>query len=238
MIQERMLYYDLPESLQERILQYMDSMWERHRISDGQSMESFTEKLSEPLQLEVGLWLNRNMVLNVPLFKNCDASVIIFLIKSLKSHLYLPGDYVVRYGELGDDMYFLRKGACAILVPKDGDDARGPAGKKSRRPSGKAKPTISSTPVAIDAGVLVTPTGLAGTGTTLNLSDVSPTKVQVQPETLASKQGLPLQLPPQRRESSLPIEDFDGGDDMKREALIAKRGAARRRQHLADRERL
>lgn len=104
MIQERMVYYDLPDSLQDRILQYMDSMWQRHRISDGQAMESFTNKLSEPLQLEVGLWLNRSMVQDVPLFKDTDASVIIFMIRSLKSHLFLPGDYVVRYGDVGESM--------------------------------------------------------------------------------------------------------------------------------------
>ena len=115
---DRMRYYGLPESLQERVSIYYETLWKRHRITDTQDMLSFTNSLSEPLQLEVNLFLNREMVQRVPMFKHCHASVIVQVVQSLASHFFMPGDYVVRAGEMGSHMFFIRAGVCQVLVAR------------------------------------------------------------------------------------------------------------------------
>ena len=79
----------------------------------------FLKGLSEPLQMEVKLFMNRDMVEKVPMFRDCDASVIVQVVNALQNHLFLPGDYVVREGERADRMYFIRRGVCQVLIRKD-----------------------------------------------------------------------------------------------------------------------
>ena len=115
---ERMRYYDLPPALQERVTVYFETLWKRHRIVDTKDMLAFTGSLSEPLQLQVNLFLNREMVQRVPMFQNCHASVIVQVVQSLRSHFFIPGDYVVRAGEMGSHMFFIRDGTCQVLVAR------------------------------------------------------------------------------------------------------------------------
>jgi hypothetical protein len=60
---------------------------------------------------------NRFLVERVPLFKDCELSIIMQVLQHLTSTMYMPGDYVVRAGDVGDSMYFIRSGLCKILMP-------------------------------------------------------------------------------------------------------------------------
>ncbi len=52
------------------------------------------------------------------MFKECEAGVIVEVIKALKSSTFLPGDYVTVIDSIGSEMYFIRRGRCAVLIPK------------------------------------------------------------------------------------------------------------------------
>lgn len=41
------------------------------------------------------------VVRSVNMFRRCSADVALALLGALKSHMYLPGDHIVRYGETG-----------------------------------------------------------------------------------------------------------------------------------------
>ena len=61
----RMAYLNLPTSIQERVDKYFEVLWDRHRCSDTSKLAAFTTMLSQPLQKEVLLALNRDIVKNV-----------------------------------------------------------------------------------------------------------------------------------------------------------------------------
>ncbi len=42
------------------------------------------------------------------------------VLRHLTLEMFMPGDYIVRTGEVGDSMYFIRSGHCKILVPESG----------------------------------------------------------------------------------------------------------------------
>lgn len=56
-IVDRMEYHHLPPSLQGRILEYLETMWKKHRLVVGEESLGFTSALSEPLQNEVNLFM-------------------------------------------------------------------------------------------------------------------------------------------------------------------------------------
>lgn len=124
---EQMRYHHLPRVLQERVSLYYDSLWDRQREHGSGEASSLTKGMSEPLALEVSLYLNRDMVEKVPMFKDVEKNVILSVISSLRAHMFLPGDYIVRAGEMGDRMYFIRKGRCVVLIPVGPDEPDPPA---------------------------------------------------------------------------------------------------------------
>jgi glucose-6-phosphate 1-dehydrogenase len=66
-------------------------------------------------------WLevvNRSVIEQVPLFSACDAIFQHNIAMALKPEVYAPGDFIVRKGDLGREMYFLVNGEVDVL---DGD---------------------------------------------------------------------------------------------------------------------
>jgi CRP-like cAMP-binding protein len=75
--------------------------------------------LSSSLQAEVSLFLHRESVQNVPLFKRCNADFLVELVGKLTPQVQMPGDYVVRFGEFGNAMYFVTAGTLEVLDSND-----------------------------------------------------------------------------------------------------------------------
>lgn len=116
-ITERMRYHRVPGELQHRIVDFYEAQWERHRLSVGErDPVAWASGLSESLNKELLLFLHRDMILRVRMFRHVGANVILQVVSCLTSHLFLPGDYVVRAGEEGTCMYFIRKGECRVLL--------------------------------------------------------------------------------------------------------------------------
>lgn len=51
----------------------------------------------------------------VPFLSEVAPDFIVKLVQSLENVAYLPGDFIVREGEIGNEMFFLRKGHCEVL---------------------------------------------------------------------------------------------------------------------------
>jgi len=55
----------------------------------------------------------------VPIFSNFTADVLIRLIQRLVSEMYLPGEYIVKAGEYGDSMHFIKSGKVDVIAPDE-----------------------------------------------------------------------------------------------------------------------
>jgi voltage-gated potassium channel len=103
----------IPKKIQNRIKDYYNYIWEtRRNISNS---DLLTE-LPHTLRMEVSLFLNRDILQKVPLFRDESEVFIHEVIELLKPLVYLPGDLIIRQGEYGDCMYFLSSGEVEILV--------------------------------------------------------------------------------------------------------------------------
>jgi glucose-6-phosphate 1-dehydrogenase len=64
-------------------------------------------------------WLevvNRGVIEQVPLFEACDAVFQHNIAMALKPEVHAPGDFIIRKGEVGREMYFLVKGEVDVLA--------------------------------------------------------------------------------------------------------------------------
>ena len=62
------------------------------------------------------LVLNRDLVERVPIFSKFSADEFIKIIQQLRPVTYLPGEYIVKQGEDGESMYFIKRGRVDVLV--------------------------------------------------------------------------------------------------------------------------
>ena len=110
-VNDFMRHSHLPTDLKDRIHQYIEYKWHASRSIDR---EKFLKDLSYPLFKEVNLMLHGHLINSVPLFKNIDADCLVMLTCSLKPIVFLPNDFIIREGQLGSQMYFLRNGHCKV----------------------------------------------------------------------------------------------------------------------------
>ncbi|MDX9898668.1 MAG: cyclic nucleotide-binding domain-containing protein [Spirochaetia bacterium] len=105
-------YRSIPEELRKKINAYYSYLWDTRK---GYNETEFLKDLPIALKESVALHLNKEMIERVPLFEKADASLIRDIILKLEPVVFTPGDYVVRAGEPGNEMYFIGKGSVAVL---------------------------------------------------------------------------------------------------------------------------
>lgn len=122
-----MAYRELPHQLQQRIRNYYNYLWEKRLGYDESAVLS---TLPPGLRTEVTLYLKREFLENVPLFRGASEEFIRDIALGMRPVIFTPGDYVFRAGEPGHDMYFVSRGELEVLsedgktvhtVLRDGD---------------------------------------------------------------------------------------------------------------------
>ncbi|TMW68233.1 hypothetical protein Poli38472_007905 [Pythium oligandrum] len=103
----------LPPSLRARIHQYYDHLWFEHDSLNGE-IAQFTRELSPSLALEVRLFKYMDLVLRVPLWRDCSTDFVTQIMLRLNVRAYLPEDYVIRQGEIGEELFLLNRGICEL----------------------------------------------------------------------------------------------------------------------------
>ena len=112
-VNENMQSLQLPLDLQTRVRHYYNYLWTRYRATDRRA---FLGDLSPALRSEVVLHLHLEMVAKVPIFEQVESAFLVDLMNRLVFLVFLPGDYVIRAGTFGEEMYFISHGACDVLV--------------------------------------------------------------------------------------------------------------------------
>jgi len=105
-------YRSIPEHLMKKINNYYSYLWDTRK---GYDEIAFLHDLPVALKESVALHLNKEIIERVPLFEKADASLIRDIILQLEPVVFTPGDYIVRAGELGRDMFFISKGSVLVI---------------------------------------------------------------------------------------------------------------------------
>ncbi len=110
-INDFMVSNHLPQDVQRRVKDYFSYLWDTRK---GYDEASVFADLPESFKIEFSLFLNKDILERVPLFKGASNAFIKDVVMCLQSSLYLPGDAVCRFGEIGDKMYFVNKGTVEV----------------------------------------------------------------------------------------------------------------------------
>ncbi|GMH39840.1 LOW QUALITY PROTEIN: hypothetical protein BSKO_07744 [Bryopsis sp. KO-2023] len=121
----------IPRDLSTRVRNFYSYVTEREVQKDESDI---IRGLSSQLQQEVLLYLYRETLEKVPFFRGKHPQFITMLVQHLKLEFCAPGEYVVREGDIGSEMYFVAEGILEVRTYKQmtGKNARSRQGPKSQ----------------------------------------------------------------------------------------------------------
>lgn len=111
-----MRYRRLPSSMQHRVLDYYTYMWQQGVGLDETAMLS---RLPSGLRTEVSLYLKRDVIEQVPIFRNASDTLKRELAIALHPIVVTPGETVFKFGDNARNMYFISKGTLDVLNEAD-----------------------------------------------------------------------------------------------------------------------
>lgn len=106
----------VPRDLQARVRDYYNYLWESRM---GQQSDMLDD-LPDPLRIEIALHLNRNILRKVPLFEGASEAFLRDLVLHLDPMVFLPGQALMRRGDVGRRLFFINSGRVDVL---SGDDS-------------------------------------------------------------------------------------------------------------------
>uniref|UniRef100_A0A673CM60 Cyclic nucleotide-binding domain-containing protein n=1 Tax=Sphaeramia orbicularis TaxID=375764 RepID=A0A673CM60_9TELE len=106
----------IPSLVQNRVRTWYTYTW------DAQGMLDESELLDKmPLVMKTAIAVDINLATfqKIDLFKGCDQQMLVDMLLRLKSIIYLPGDFVVKKGDIGKEMYIIKSGAVQVVGGPD-----------------------------------------------------------------------------------------------------------------------
>lgn len=105
-------FRNIPLGLQKKIRDYYVYIWKK-RLGYDESV--FISKLPIGLQNEVSLFLKRDILDKIPLFKEIDDRFLREMSLHLRPLVFTPGEYVFREGDKGNEMFFVIHGNLEVI---------------------------------------------------------------------------------------------------------------------------
>uniref|UniRef100_A0A8C2FWI1 Cyclic nucleotide gated channel subunit beta 1b n=1 Tax=Cyprinus carpio TaxID=7962 RepID=A0A8C2FWI1_CYPCA len=112
-----MASYRIPKDVQNRVKTWYSYTWQSQGILDEQEL---LDQLPDKMRLDIAVDVSYNIISKVPLFQGCDRQMMFDMLKSLRSVVYLPGDYVCKKDEVGREMYIIKAGEVQVVGGPDG----------------------------------------------------------------------------------------------------------------------
>lgn len=95
-----------------RVKSYYDILWQKFKGIDEQGM---LKDLPESLRLKVKQHIFQNLLMKSEVFPKDDKGAISTIIKKLKLLIIPKNEYIIRKGEIAQEMYFIVKGQVKVL---------------------------------------------------------------------------------------------------------------------------
>jgi voltage-gated potassium channel len=107
-----MSYHKIPLRLRSQVRKYHEHLWETRL---GYDESAFLNELPSNLRINISLFLKQNIIQKTPIFQGANEELIKEIATQLKAVVYAPGDYVFKYGDDANEMYFISSGLVEVL---------------------------------------------------------------------------------------------------------------------------
>ncbi|XP_073344148.1 cyclic nucleotide-gated channel beta-3-like [Pagrus major] len=113
---EYMNTYSIPKEVQNRVRTWYNYTWTAQGMLDESEL---LDKMPLVMRTAIAVDVNLATFQKIALFQGCDQQMLVDMLLRLKSIVYLPGDFVVKKGDIGKEMYIIKSGAVQVVGGPD-----------------------------------------------------------------------------------------------------------------------
>ncbi|XP_065557093.1 cyclic nucleotide-gated cation channel subunit A-like isoform X1 [Artemia franciscana] len=116
-IKQYMEFRKVSKELEDRVIKWFDYLW-----SNKQSLneEEILGTLPDKLKAEIAIHVHLDTLKKVKIFQDCEPGLLTELVLKLKLQVFSPSDYICRKGDVGKEMYIVKRGKLEVVA----DDGR------------------------------------------------------------------------------------------------------------------
>lgn len=94
------------------MIRWFAYLWiDRQTVDEHEVLSS----LSHRLKAEIAMKVHLDTLRRVTLFKECEAGLLMELVLKLKLLVFSPGDFVCRKGDIGKELYIIKRGKLQVV---------------------------------------------------------------------------------------------------------------------------
>ncbi|XP_065804785.1 cyclic nucleotide-gated channel beta-3 [Labrus bergylta] len=106
----------IPKHVQNRVRTWYNYTWAAQGMLDESEL---LDKMPLVMKTAIAVDINLATFQKIALFQGCDQQMLVDMLLRLKSIVYLPGDFVVKKGDIGKEMYVIKSGAVQVVGGPD-----------------------------------------------------------------------------------------------------------------------
>lgn len=111
-VKQWMKFRRVNKELEDRIIKWFDYLWDNRQTLDE---DAVTAILPDRLKAETAIYVHLETLKRVQLFQDCEPDLLVQLVLKLKLQVFSPGDFICRVGDVGKEMYIVKRGEVNVL---------------------------------------------------------------------------------------------------------------------------
>lgn len=112
-IKQYMEFRKVSKELESRVIKWFDYLWANKQ---NLNEESILSTLPNKLQAEIAIQVHFETLRKVRIFQDCEMGLLAELVLKLKLQVFSPGDYICRKGDIGREMYIVKRGKLGVVA--------------------------------------------------------------------------------------------------------------------------
>ncbi|CAF0972861.1 unnamed protein product [Rotaria sp. Silwood1] len=112
-IKRYMKFRSVNRKLERKVIKWLDYLYTNRQVLNEENV--LNSDLSIELRKDLAIKVHLESLQQVKLFNDCEANLLIELVTKLKPIFFGPGDYVCRKGDIGKEMYIIKRGQLGVV---------------------------------------------------------------------------------------------------------------------------
>ncbi|CAH0703341.1 unnamed protein product [Spodoptera exigua] len=112
-VKQYMAFRKVSGELEARVIRWFAYTWAQSGALDEENVLS---SLPDKLKAEIAIRVHLDTLRKVRIFQDCEPGLLEALVLKLKLQVFSPGDYICRKGDVGKEMYIVKRGRLQVVA--------------------------------------------------------------------------------------------------------------------------
>lgn len=111
-VKQYMEFRKVSKELESRVIKWFDYLWiNKQSLNEEEVLGALPDKL----KAEIAIHVHLDTLKRVALFQDCEPGLLVELVLKLKLQVFSPMDYICRKGDIGKEMYIVKRGQLGVV---------------------------------------------------------------------------------------------------------------------------